>query len=53
MAMAPKPVSASMPPVDITTSCTAAWLAKKSLPVPPPAVTEAVTDMPSQLTSPS
>ena len=42
-----------MPPVDITTSWTATWFAKYSLPVPPPAVTEAVTDIPSQLISPS
>ena len=53
MAMAPKPVSASMPPVAITTSSTAAWLAKNIFPVPPPDVTEAVTDMPSHMTSPS
>ncbi len=53
MAMAPKPVSASMEPVAITTSWTAAWLAKKNFPVPPPDVAEAVIDRPSHMTSPS
>ena len=49
----PVDVSASIPPVDITTSWMAAWFMKKILPVPPPAVTEALTDIPSHRMSPS